>query len=93
MEEQTTLLQVVKSLRHALTHANIFTRPPAPRAIEDIVFVCGYPVNHRKAKDQPPRLVLVSPEALQEFFEYWFKMLASLPISGYELGMQLGDLE
>ena len=93
MEEQTSLLQVVTWLRNALAHGNIFTRPPAPSSIKEIVFVCGYPATHRKAKDQPLRFVLASPDDLREFLECWFERLASLSISGYELGERLGDLE
>lgn len=94
LEKQTTLFDVVTRLRNALAHGNIFTRPRAPGAIEDIVFVCGYPANEKKrATKHPLRFVLASPEALKEFLEYWFQMLASLRISGYELGTQLGDFE
>jgi hypothetical protein len=93
MEKKTTLLQVVTWLRHALAHGNIFTRPPHPKAIEEIVFVCGYPANDQRAKEQPLRFVLASPEALKDFLERWFEMLGSLSISGYELGKGLGDLE
>jgi hypothetical protein len=93
MEEQTSLLQVVTWLRNALAHGNIFTRPPAPSSTKEIVFVCGYPAIHRKAKDQPLRFVLASPDDLREFLQCWFKRLALLSISGYELGERLGDLE
>ena len=93
MEEQTSLLQVVTWLRNALAHGNIFTRPSAPSLTKEIVFVCGYPATHRKAKEQPLRFVLASPDDLREFLERWFERLASLSISGHELGERLGDLE
>jgi hypothetical protein len=93
LEEQTSLSQVVTWLRNALAHGNIFTRPSAPHSIKEIVFVCGFPATHRKGKDQPLRFVLVSPDDLREFLELWFESLASLSISGYELGKRLCDLE
>jgi len=93
IQEQTSLLQVVTWLRNALAHGNIFTRPPAPSPIKEIVFVCGYPTTHRKTKEQPLRFVLASPDDLRAFLECWFERLASLSISGYELGEGLGNLE
>jgi len=56
---------VLRSLRNALAHGNIFT--PGTEEIEDVVFLSK--INFRK---EPYRVLVVSPADFREFLKRWF---------------------
>lgn len=81
LPDQTRVRDLVDSLRHGLAHGNIVTRPGgAHKLIERIVFICGYPKDKPKSKDNPLRYVSVRPDDLKEFLQQWFDCLAALKV-------------
>lgn len=76
LSPDTLVADVVRPLRNALAHGNVFTRGNRTNQISELIFVCGGTL--RNGRQIPLRFVLTSPTDLRYFLDGWFKFVGDL---------------
>ncbi len=78
LSPKTSVSDAVSYVRHGLAHGNVFTCPGSDGQISELIFLCGGTLPN--GKKIPLKFVAMSPVALRQFLDNWFKFVSGLPV-------------